>query len=733
MKKSNILSLLLSMSMLCALIVPGATAYADDNTDNGMKISKTATANDDGSYTITLEAYATGSKVISQETKDVPADIILVLDQSGSMAFCIGCGEKINSQNQTHNIYVAVDTVNTDSQYYIKNGTEYTRVYYCDGTHSSVKGSSRPCSGGAGWYTSTQISAHTSANKITPKTSSTPGGTQFYSVSTEGCSSRLSALKSAATNFANQVATKAKGKDGTAGTDDDVDHQIAVVGYAGESRNLTNGFKQMNDEGQAADVSSTINNLTANGGTYIDQGLSTANSIFASNPIGANEKRNRVIIVFTDGAPGLYGNWGAESVQTANSAIAYANTAKKSTSEGGYGATVYTIGIFSGADASNPNSLPDYTSPDWGDKVSDANQVKNSNRFMHLLSSNYPAASSINQPGSIKPNSNGKSYYLSAGDAGTLNNIFEQISSQIESGGSSTTLSSKTVIKDIIAPQFTLPAGATTSNITLETYACTGKDGENYTWSNNGDTMGAKVAITSTDTSHETTTHNQVSVTGFNFADNYVCTVTENGSTTYRGNKLVITFKVEPRSDFLGGNNVITNTSAGVYENNSAETPVMTFDQPQVNVPIKAVAVTAEDKNVYLLNDLTADELKAGATVKVGEEITLDLSKATDANKPYGLEKWQTEYVNITVEIKDKDGNVILDSALQDLQDDKNYTVAVTVAPKSNGSGASGTPATAKSGSDDANINVYKPEVTFEDGTVYYGEQVPNDKWLGGS
>ena len=55
-----------------------------------MKFSKTATANDDDSYTITLEAFATGSQTTSTQTKDVPTDIILVLDQSGSMADAIG-------------------------------------------------------------------------------------------------------------------------------------------------------------------------------------------------------------------------------------------------------------------------------------------------------------------------------------------------------------------------------------------------------------------------------------------------------------------------------------------------------------------------------------------------------------------------------------------------------------------------------------------------------------------
>ncbi len=813
MKKTRILSLLLGLSLLCTLIVP-TTVYADDPpaADSGMKISKTATANGDGSYTITLEAYATGSKVISQETKDVPTDIILVLDQSGSMAKDIGQvayeqyedkepgfwggSTTYHTRNQDyyeyrHNggsanlwhklsdgSYVSVSVAKQEKigyneikngknnqggrnytnlwenreNLYAKVGGEYVKVtveQYSDrGTKYRYKLPNDTVIASGGSWSSTPAISGTDDNKLylasvddaqtvytytytdltgTVQTIGTSTGAvtrftpAFYqrTTDTSGGGSRLDALKSAATNFANQVAIKANGKDGTAGTNDDVEHRIAVVGYASSSSNLTQGFKQMNNTSQAADVSSAINKLTADGGTHIDQGLSTANGIFANNPIGATENRNRVIIVFTDGAPGNYGDWKSESVQTANNAIASAKTAKKPTSEGGYGATVYTIGIFSGADASNPDSLPAYTSytSGWNEQSpSEADQVKNSNRFMHLMSSNYPAASSITQPGSINPNLNGKSYYLSAGDAASLNSIFQQISDQIETGGSSSTLTSDAVVKDIISPQFTLPEGATTSSITLETYRCTGKNGSDYTWSKNTDAMGAKATISG----------DQVNVTGFNFSENYVGTVTENGNTSYRGHKLVISFKVRPKAGFLGGNDVITNASAGIYENGSAQTPVMTFEQPKVNVSIKDVTVTAGDKNVYLLGGVTADQLKDGATVKVGD-VQLDLSRANDADKPYGLEKWQTEYVNITVAVEDKDGNVISADDLKALTDDKTYTVEVTVAPKTVGTStpAKGDAATAKTGVNDpaANIYVFKPELTFKDSQIDLGDK----------
>ena len=106
-------------------------------------------------------------------------------------------------------------------------------------------------------------------------------------------------------------------------------------------------------------------------------------------------------------------------------------------------------------------------------------------------------------------------------------------------------------------------------------------------------------------------------------------------------------------------------------------------------------------------------------------DVELDLSKANDAEKPFGLEPWQTEYVDITVEIKDKDGKVI--SSLTDLTEDAEYTVSVTVTPKSEDEGADGEAAVAKSGSKQAKVNVFQPELTFKDSEVYYGDSVPTD------
>lgn len=312
-------------------------------------------------------------------------------------------------------------------------------------------------------------------------------------------------------------------------------------------------------------------------------------------------------------------------------------------------------------------------------------------------------------PGNVAQGLNGKSYYLSAGDATALNNIFQQISDQIESGGSSSTLTGEAVVKDIVSEQFTLPEGADASKITLETYACTGKSGDTYTWNKNADAMGAKATVSG----------DQVSVTGFNFSENYVGTVTENGTTTYRGHKLVIKFNVAEKEGLLGGNAIPTNASAGVYEKNDSANPVISFPQPTVDVPIKDVNVTAEDKNVYLKGTVTAEDLQTGATVKVGN-VALDLSKAEDTENPYGLEKWQVEYVDIAVKILKADGTEVTGD-YKDLTADTTYTVEVTVSPRNEGA------VTAKSGKTDGSINVFTPTLTYKDSEAYYGEDVTTD------
>lgn len=801
MKKNRILSSLLCLSLAAGLLIPGLPAYAEgegeSGSNSGMKLSKTATANDDGTYTITLEAYATGQKVISQVNKDVPTDIVLVLDQSGSMKNPIGevsfdpyededygwWGTEYHTRNQDHyemrhnggngnlwhrladGSYVSVSVkleqgytkitngrnnstnngainywANSENLYAKVNG-EYKKVTVSrtgrDGTYTyslsdpnKVIGSAdgrtgqpefNGIDGGVLYlasedktqyvYTYTYVDADGNTQTIGTSTgANTTFPTTLYQrvVDTSAGDKKIVALQSAVTTFANSVAEKAKGADGTLGTADDVDHRIAVVGFAarkdtnpGDYVNTElfigatqykygtaaqgqygNAFQNMKTSQGQGNVAASIGALDAYGGTHIDLGMEMAKGILDNSPVPSGEKRNRVVIVFTDGSPGS-GDWSSNDMTYAQNAIAYANTLR------GDSVNVYAVGIFPGADASSAGN-------------SGGNDTQKANWFMQNLSDN-------------KGTPRTPSYYLSAADAGTLNSIFQQIADNIQTGGSSTTLDESAVIKDIISPQFQLPAGTRPSGITVQTVPCTGITNDVPSWGNPETFTDAAITVDANT--------GAVSVSGFDFAGNYVGMDNINGTEQLHNpaKKLVISFNVIPKDGFLGGNNVFTNTSAGVYENSSADTPVLVFEKPEVNVPIKDVTVTPEEKNVYLLNGVTLDELKTGATVKVGD-VSLNL---TENN--YGLETWQNEYVDITVKITDMNGNEVT-TDLTKLTDDTTYTITVTVAPKTTPSeDAVGDPATAQSGNGTANINVYKPELTYKDSEVFYGDPVPTD------
>lgn len=795
MKRTKIVSLLLSLSLLAATAIPGTLAlpvYAAEEPGKGMEINKTATDNSDGTYTITLEAYATGEKFSTEVTKDVPADIVLVLDQSGSMsnnmntyAFRSHTGRS-NSYyyNRRHNgaqnpnlyyklddgSYVTVSVERTQGEgtvtytqcpsdwyndksgslgdwnpddywkhsnnLYVKNDTgeyqkvtltrkgtmyelpwggsyegkpyTYTYTFPGGGTVVSAGDEEKPIFGDkgplyyvsasmSGEYTYTYTYTDADGNNIEIGRSSgadtQPTGFTLYERYRSGSVTRLEALKTAVSGFTDSVAQKAAGEDGIIGTNDDVNHRVAVVGYANDEgsdyrntelfigstehnyRNASyyyrSAFQDMSTTNGQNNVRASIGKLSANGSTYTQYGLEMANGILKANPVNEGEKRSRVIVLFTDGYPGYNADDFDQGAATA--ALTQATTAKNN------GVSVYSVGIFNGADATSS-----------GDK--NGTNTEAANWFMQNVSSNNGTPQN-------------PSYYLSASDADTLNDIFEQISDNIESGGSDTKLGADTVIRDFVSDYFQLPAGTNAEDITVQTVPCTGI-------TNNVPSWGTPETFDSADVTVNAAT-GEVQVSGFDFAANYVGMDTLNGVETLHNpaKKLVISFKVEPKTGFLGGNGVPTNAGAYIYENEGAADPVLTFDEPEVDVPIDTITVNAEDKNVYLLGNLTAEEIRSDATVMVGDvELKLD-------EENYGLASWQHEYVDIEVTYQDKDGNTV--TALNDLKDDTTYTVSVKVAPKKSGE------ATEQNGRDSGDINVFKPELTFRDSEVYYGDNVP--------
>ena len=632
-----------------------AASNAGDN--SGIVLNKTAAVNSDGSYTITLEAYATGETTTTVTQQ--PVDIVLVLDVSGSMD---------DPMSSSSYLYQEVYDLNKNQSYYILSNGKYTEVTWVERLF-----------GEDAWRTEFL------GSPIYPKISANDtdaSHVQFYSRSLVPSVKKIDALKSAVNGFINSVAAQSP------------DSQIAIVKFAGKKSdrvgndtyrdgqytyNYSQIVKNLTAAGTGADnLKAAVSALHPAGATAADYGMQHAQSIING---AANDGKKKVVIMFTDGEPNHHSGFDDD---VANAAIRASKGIKDN------GATVYTIGVFSGA-----NGAP----------ISPLSGVSNTNKYMHLVSSNYKNATSMSNTGSSTYPGGGKSYFLSPSNAGELSAIFQSISQEV--GGATTTLDGTATIKDIVSPYFTMPADA--KDVTVKT--ADSKD-STESWEN---------AVEFTGTVKIDPESSAVSVSGFSFKDNWCGKQTDaNGNTTFHnGKKLIIQFTVSRKEGFLGGNDVPTNgTDSGIYDKDGKE--VKKFEVPTVNVPIENVTVTADDKNVYLLGTVTAEEIKSGATAKVGKvELTLGAEN-------YGLETWQTEHVTISVVYKDAAGNTISD--INDLKADTTYTVTVTVKPDIvNPTSTEGEKATEQTDSGEGAINVFKPELTYKDSTAYHGETVAAD------
>lgn len=684
--RKRIIALLLALILTVGLLPTVALAAEGDEettanpitnpelqTANGVTLSKTAAKNDDGTYTIRLEAYARGSSTTTETTEEVPTDIILVLDRSGSMGenkmgkteynkytgssrrneklysnkdnlfykLTDGSYVKVEVKKEEQTVYSPYRVGTTNGDYYddshgwgavtlyaqisetnyqkvtvsrklanwwhfytytLENGIKIASDSKGNDTVPEFKGVASPV-----LYTKSTRNVYTYTYTDAdgkPQTIGTSTGdrTEFTAedlyaqrVNSNGGETRMAALKNAASNFVDSVAKKAVGTGG-----ENVAHRIAVVSFASDATNDTSGFKDMTNTSDVNSVKNTISNLTANGGTLVDKGIETANKIFEENPLSGTPKRNRVMIVFTDGAPGLSGNWKSASVETANSAIRAAKTTKNT-----YNATVFTIGIFAGA--KNELPLPAYTKYTNGllgeESPSAADQIKNSNRFMHLVSTNYPEATNITTPNTQNSKTG---YYLTASDSASLNNVFQQISNQIQDV-KTTSLDQNAVVKDVVGDSFTFTG--TLNDVKVKTAAFDDiVDGQYKFETTENDFANAQINVDG----------KTITVTNFNFKEQWCGFDTNNGNQTKHGNKLIIEFKVEVGTTGSDSGQIPTNNGDASILDKAGEgaTSVVSVTSPTVKgyqvtydpgVDGEAVTDMPSDSK-YFITGTTVDE-----------------------------------------------------------------------------------------------------------------------------
>ncbi len=593
----------------------------------GLKLSKIFDQNEDGSGTLRLEAYTTG-KVTGSGAN--PLDIVLVLDQSGSMADLFG----------------------------------------------------------GLWSPSKQESLKTSVKK-----------------------------------FIEGVAEEAREKN--------VDHQIAIVTY-GSNASIKSNLKSAAT--QEVELKEIINKLPQEpyGSTNTGAGMEMAANVLKTS------RRDSVVILFTDGVPTTSSSF---SDSVANKAIAAAKEMKDKET------TVYTVGIFSGADpevlygTQNATGEPGEVGYQWeaNNGIWNTDEEILANRFMNFVSSNYPDARNMGLEritGSFglitkkykitesyeRKNQDGD-YYLTASDQEGLEEIFQSIVEQI--GQANIELGGNAYLQDVISPYFKLDENINISDIKVYTEDCVGVDSQgNYRFDGHPQEFDdAEVEILGNDSK-------TIQVKNFDYDKYYVRDQELDG--TY-GKRLIVEIPIVPDYDTtgtFGGNGFPTNLEDGESGIFNEEGLVGGFKSPHGDLPVQ-YEFAVRNKSVYLSSDFSGNLMEIVEAVD-GYEPGKDAGEEKNNSRVSITYTFKCGNETATYTINPEEGlsDGVIEgsiSALTGIQDDVLLEISCTI------SAISGNDNVEDLDKANATIYVYHPTIPFKDSCIYLGELANYQDNAGGS
>lgn len=542
------LAFLLCLLMVVTLLpVMGASAAGSGNAigkDAPAEVSKNPvldkflTEDSNGNYTLTLTAYATGTTTTVTEKSGKPLDIVLVLDQSGSMY-------------TSNYLQPLKDAVTAFVKSISANAKEYNvdhriaLVGYASDNNDGESGSGTISSGSSGSY---WINTGLFID----------GKLKNYGNSSKNTNTQLT----------------------------EQDYKDALV--------------PVNTDGHVtSSITTAISNIAASGATRTSYGMEMANKVFENNPIEDGSDRRRIVVVFTDGQPGFDGY----DKDEASAAVGKSYIAKNT-----YGATVYTVGLYSDA-STNVTTFMKYLSSNYPKAQSmddngvtpvteylPAAQTNIYDKYYYLNNGDYERVYycdggsthdagwytqqhwSRYHPGDpIDPSTTqfyvkqtttpavATKYYMTTSSSDELGEIFENISEDIQHPSTDVTLNANAELRDQISSVFDVKDDSIITVSTVEgTYNASGEP----TWG------------TETQVSSQSFSGRNIGVTGFDYSSNYI-------AEGHNGKKLVVTITNLIPNDGFGDSKMLSNApGAGIYESASATTPTAEFPSPWTKVPV---------------------------------------------------------------------------------------------------------------------------------------------------
>ena len=542
--------ILFAIAFLALVPAKNVQAQTETTYKNGLGYSKNiSTPDDEGIYTITLEAFTTGNVTVSK--KSIPADIVLVLDTSGSMAYDMDGHAPTSWQFDRNNVRIDALKDAVEGFIDIINDND---LYYVDEEGKPDK---------------TKPREQRLGNRIAIVT---------YSTNAYNRSNGLIALGDSKDDNSGVTSLKTivNGLTADGGT------------YAHKGMEMAYGIlSPLGDTRQLRTTVFFTDGVPGLWGSWTESDNSYSNSIYEWPERQYSDRRRSYYI-----------SERVDTYNTANATINSANNIKNLANDSkGIISNVYSVSIINDPERQTQVFLGKTSSNYLGaTNMGNWNGTWNSDTAMW-------------NNGNGTRNSSSTNFALEATSQDALADIFETIAGS--SGGSDADLGGSNVaVMDIVSANFMLPNGADPDQITVYTAACT-----DVTLDDNGKVISATFgtpikAKENTAKYHKITRNpdgtiewseeeydidddisvsiegtNMIQVTGFDYASNF-CGL-ENGAA--RGYKVLIEIPVKMDPNAVGGANSESNEpGSGIYadlDGDGSLDPIITYDPPKVDLP----------------------------------------------------------------------------------------------------------------------------------------------------
>ena len=652
--KKKFLALVLTLAMVLSLVPmtalaasendPVGTVQSDGN--NGVKVIKTATPkeNGNGKATINMEAYVTGT--VTTTTQSTPLDIVLVLDQSGSMAgnslerlktaatnFIKTITEDATEHKVNHRIAV-VGFAGKDISYSWENPKSYfyanTELFVGETQYNYKEGGKQ--------------STHNDADNLAANHYTEA----FQSVTTNEGKSNLTAsinkLDAYGGTHPELGMEMANGIFAANPNTTETRQRIVVMftdGNPGDSSD--GGFDKNVADATVAQAYTTKNTY---GATVYTVGL-------ISNPSDQIKNfLNKVSSNYLD-------------------AKSYAGKIDVYTEQ--YNVKTYNDYYVKKADGSYKKVSYYYIEGSWRDgrngttyvPKNSADDTDTSHTQFYSLTRKYPSKTATK-------------YYMHTGNADELNKIFTNIAQ--DTTHASVVVGNTSEMRDELSKFFVFDGiecndGTVTNGVKVTKVAAQGNN-NTPEWATTGEDITGNVTVK--------VNGDKITVTGFDYSSDENCVVKKDGG-SWKGNKLVLSFKVKPNVncyDWKEEKNYDTNkttegSQAGLYYGDSDSTVLN--ESPQVPVPTYKVTYDWGDSGVNtLVTDPRYYISEQNATVNYTTVKKGDAVQGTDGQW-YRFRGWSENGTNIVDNVGITNHDVILTPVLTEA-----YTVTYT------GEGATG-------------------------------------------